>query len=145
MSPSRRSLTTWSSKLAYGDYDTSLVTADLGMLEIGARQLNDWRLHRLPDVLPFYQPGVSFNTPIFSLAATSSLPTTGSVQLPKPKEKQKWQHSKIDFQTNTYALFDDFYRWSFDPGGQALAKQEAAIRDQVCRSEDRSSQEGGDD
>ena len=67
------------------------------------------------------------------------------LKLPKPKEKQKWQHSKIDFQTNTYALFDDFYRWTFDPGGQALAKQEAAIRDQVRKSEDRSSQEGGDD
>ena len=66
-------------------------------------------------------------------------------KLPKPKEKQKWQHSKIDFQTNTYALFDDFYRWTFDLGGQALAKQEAAIQDQVYRSEDRSSQEGGDD
>jgi len=66
-------------------------------------------------------------------------------KLPKQNEKQKWQHSKIDFQTNIYALFDDFYRWTFDPGGQALAKQEAAIRDQVCRSEDRSSKEGGDD
>jgi len=65
-------------------------------------------------------------------------------KLPKTKEKQNWQHSKIDFQTNTYALFDDFYRWTFDPGGQTLTKQEAAIRDQVCRSEDRSSQ-GGDD
>ena len=66
-------------------------------------------------------------------------------KLPKRKEKQKWQHSKIDFQTNAYALFDDFYRWTFDPGGQTLTKQEAAIRDHVCRSEDRSSQEGGDD
>jgi len=26
-----------------------------------------------------------------------------------------------------------------------LKKQEAAIRDQICRSEDKSSQEGGDD
>ena len=64
--------------------------------------------------------------------------------MPKPKGKQKWQHSKINFQSNTYALFDDFYRWTFDPGGQALAKQEAAIRDQVCRSKDKSSQERGD-
>ena len=37
-----------------------------------------------------------------------------------PKEKQeKWQHSKNDFQTNTFALFDDSQRWTFDPGGQA--------------------------
>ena len=53
------------------------------MLEIGERQLNDWRLHRLPDVLPFYQPGVLLNTPILSLAATSSLPTTWSIHLSK--------------------------------------------------------------
>ena len=63
----------------------------------------------------------------------------------KTKRKKKWQHSKVDYQTNTYALFDDSHRWTFDPGGQALTKQEDAIRDQVCRSEDRSSQEGGDD
>jgi len=76
------------SKLADGDYNTSLVITGLDMLEIGARQLNDWRLHRLPDVLPFCQPGVLFNTPIFSLAATSSLPTTGSVQQPIVSAKQ---------------------------------------------------------
>jgi len=58
------------------------VTTGLDMLEIGARQLNDWRLHELPDFLPFCQPGVPFNTPIFSLAATSSLSTTWAV--PKP-------------------------------------------------------------
>jgi len=86
MSPSRRSLTTWSPKLTYGDYDTSLVTAGLDMLEIGARQLNDWRLHRLPDVLPFCQPGVPLNTPISSLAATSSLPITWSVQIISEKQ-----------------------------------------------------------
>ena len=80
--PSRRSLTTWSSKPADDNYDTSLVTADLDMLEIGARQLNDWRLHRLPNVLPFCQPGVPFNTPIFSLVATSSFLTTESVHKP---------------------------------------------------------------
>ena len=80
MSSSRRSLITWSPRLASGDYDTSLVTAGLDMLEIGARQLNDWRLHELPDFLPFCQPGVPFNTPILSLAATSSLPTIWSVQ-----------------------------------------------------------------
>jgi len=54
----------------------------LNMLEIGERQLNDWGLHRLPDVLPFCQPGVPLNTPILSLAATSSLPTTWSVHKP---------------------------------------------------------------
>ena len=79
MSPSWRSLITLSPKLAYDDYETSLVTADLDMLEIGARQLNDWRLHELPDVFPSYRPGVPFNTPILSLAAMSSLPTTWSV------------------------------------------------------------------
>jgi len=41
-------------------------------------------------------------------------------KLPNTKEKQeKWQHSKIDFQTNTFALFDDSHRWTFDLGGQA--------------------------
>ena len=28
-----------------------------GMLEIGARQLNNWRLHEPPDFLPFYNSG----------------------------------------------------------------------------------------
>ena len=77
----RRCLITWSPKLAHGDYNTSLVTAGLDMLKIGARQLNDWRLHELPDVLPFRQSGVPFNTPISPLVATSSLPTTWSVQV----------------------------------------------------------------
>ena len=40
-------------------------------------------------------------------------------KLPKIKENKKWQYSKIDFQTNTYALFDDSHRWTFDPRGQA--------------------------
>ena len=82
MSPSRWFLITWSPKLAYGDYNTSLVTADLDMLKIGARQLNDWQLHKLPDFLPFCQPGVPFNTPILPLVATSSLPSTWSVHKP---------------------------------------------------------------
>jgi len=39
-------------------------------------------------------------------------------------EKQKeWQLNRIDFyttaQTNTFALFDDSHRWTFDPGGRA--------------------------
>jgi len=42
--------------------------------------------------------------------------------LPKAIEKQEeWQLNKIEFytttQTNTFALFDDFHRWTFDPGG----------------------------
>jgi len=42
--------------------------------------------------------------------------------LPKTIEKQEeWQLNKIDFytiaQTNTFALFDDSHRWTFDPGG----------------------------
>jgi len=40
-------------------------------------------------------------------------------KLPNTKEKQeKWQLSKIDFQTNTFVLFDDSHRWTFDPRGQ---------------------------
>ena len=78
----RRSLITWSPGFASGNYDTNLVTAGLDMLEVGARQLNDWRLHELPDFLPFCQPGVPLNTPMSSLAATSSLSTTWSVHKP---------------------------------------------------------------
>ena len=81
MSSSRRSPIALSPGFAPGDYNTNLVTAGLGMLEIGARHLNDWRSHELPDVLPFYQPGVPFNTPILLLAATSSIPTTWAVQV----------------------------------------------------------------
>jgi len=81
MSSFRRSLITWSPGFTSGDYDTNLVTAGLDMLEIGARQLNDWRLHELPDFLPFCQPSVPLNMPILSIAATSSLPTTWSVQV----------------------------------------------------------------
>ena len=81
MSSFRWSLITWSSGFVSGDYITNLVTVGLGMLEIGARQLNVWRLHELPDFLPFYQPGVPFNTPILLLAATSSIPTTWAVQV----------------------------------------------------------------
>jgi len=70
-------------------------------------------------------------------------------KFPKTKEKQKGQLHKVDFYTttssNSFALFDNSPIWTFDLGGQALTKQEAAIRDQICRSEDRSSQEGGDD
>ena len=82
MSSSRRSLITWSPGFASGGYDTNLVTAGLDMLEVGARQLNDQRLRELPDFLPFCQPGVPLNTPISSLATTSSLPTTWSVHKP---------------------------------------------------------------
>jgi len=51
--------------------------------------------------------------------------------LPKTKEKEKWQLHTIEFypiaHTNSFALFKDSHRWTFDPGGQALMKQEAAI------------------
>jgi len=98
MSSSRWSLITWSPRLAFGDYDTSLVTVGLDMLEIGARQLNDWRLHELPAFLPFCQPGVPFNTPILSLVATSSLPTTWAIQLWSLILKfKKWYSQKIYF------------------------------------------------
>jgi len=45
-------------------------------------------------------------------------------KLPKPKEKQKeWQLPKDDFYTtaptNSFDLFDDSQRWTFDPGGRA--------------------------
>jgi len=42
-------------------------------------------------------------------------------KLPKTIEKQKeWQLHKTDFyivETNTFALFDDSHKWTFDPGG----------------------------
>ena len=93
MSPSRRILITWSPKLAYGNYNTTFVNAGLDMLKIGARQPNDWRLHKLPDFLPFCQLGVPFNTPVLSLAATSSLPTTWSVHKP-PSLKRRLVQQK---------------------------------------------------
>jgi len=44
--------------------------------------------------------------------------------LPKTIEKQEgWQLNKIDFytnaQTNSFSLFDDSHRLTFDPRGQA--------------------------
>ena len=70
-------------------------------------------------------------------------------KLPKTKEKQKWQLHTIKFSpnahSNSFALFQDSHRLTFDPGGHTFTKQEATIRDQVCKFEDRSSQEGGDD
>jgi len=56
MSSFRRSLITWSSGFATGDFITNLVTAGLGMLEIGARQLKNWRLHEPPDFLASHEP-----------------------------------------------------------------------------------------
>ena len=58
MSLFRRSLTTRSPGFASGDFIFNPVTAGSGVLEIGARQLNNWRLHEPPDFLPFCQPGV---------------------------------------------------------------------------------------
>jgi len=45
-------------------------------------------------------------------------------KLPKTIEKQKeWQLHKVDFyttaSTNSFVLFDDSHRWTFDPGGRA--------------------------
>ena len=54
----RRSLVTWSPEFTSGDFIFNWVTAGSGVLEIGARQLNNWRLHEPPDLLPFCQPGV---------------------------------------------------------------------------------------
>ena len=64
MSLFRRSLITWFSGFSSGDFIFNSVTAGLGMMEIGARQLNNWRLREPPDFLPFCQPGVPSNTPI---------------------------------------------------------------------------------
>ena len=55
----RRSLITWSPEFTSGDFIINPVTAGSAVLEIGARQLNNWRLHEPPDFLPFCQPGVS--------------------------------------------------------------------------------------
>ena len=53
-----RSLITWSPEFTSGDFIFNPVIAGSGMLEIGARQLNNWRLHEPPDFFPFCQPGV---------------------------------------------------------------------------------------
>ena len=72
----RRCLTTWSPITHIRRLWRKPGDRRLHILEIGEHQAITWRLHRLPDVLPFCQPGVPLNTPILSLAATSSLPTT---------------------------------------------------------------------
>ena len=54
----RRSLITWSHGFTSGDFPFNPVTAGSGALEIGARHLNNWRLHEPPDLLPFCQQGV---------------------------------------------------------------------------------------
>ena len=54
----RRSLITWSPGFTSGDFILNSVTAGSGVLEIGARQLSNWRLHEPPDFLPLCQPGV---------------------------------------------------------------------------------------
>ena len=54
-----RSLITWSPGFTSGDFIFNPVTAGFGMLEIGARQLNNRRLHeppRLPSLLPAMGP-----------------------------------------------------------------------------------------
>ena len=53
----RRSLITWSPEFTSGDFIFNPVTAGSGVLEIGARQLDNWRLREPPDFLPFCQPG----------------------------------------------------------------------------------------
>ena len=67
MSLLRRSLITWSPGFTSGDFIFNLVTAGIGVVEIGARQLNNWRLHEPPDLLPFCQPGVLSTRPYNSL------------------------------------------------------------------------------
>ena len=63
MSSFRRSMITWSSGFASGDFISNPVTAGLGMLETRACQLNNWRPHEPPDFLPFCQPWALLNTP----------------------------------------------------------------------------------
>ena len=63
MSLFRRSLITWSHGFTSGDFIFNPVTVGLGMLEIGARQLKDGRLHEPPDFFPFRQPWALLNTP----------------------------------------------------------------------------------
>jgi len=45
-------------------------------------------------------------------------------KLPKKKEKQKWQLHTIKFSpiahTNSFVLFQDSHRWTFDPGGLTI-------------------------
>ena len=53
MSLLRRSLNTWSPGFTSGDFIFNLVTAGIGVMEIGARQLNNWRVHEPPDFLLF--------------------------------------------------------------------------------------------
>ena len=70
-------------------------------------------------------------------------------KLATTREKQKWQlPTFICFSKDhphSFALFQGSHRLTFDPGGHTLTKQEAAIRDQVSKSEDRSFPEGGND
>ena len=49
--------TAWSPGSTSGDFIFNLAIAHSGKLEIGTRQLNNWRLHVSPDFLPFCQPG----------------------------------------------------------------------------------------
>jgi len=102
MCPFRRSLTTWSPSTHVWRLWRNSGDRRLHTLEIGERQLNDWRLHRLPDVLPFCPPGVPFNTPILSLAATSSLPITWSVQIEK---KNTWFYCIVKRHMTSLILF----------------------------------------
>ena len=53
----RRSPTAWSPGSTSGDFIFNLAIAHSGKLEIGTRQLNNWRLHVPPDFLPLCQPG----------------------------------------------------------------------------------------
>ena len=56
-----RSPMTRSPEPTSGDFIFNLAIAYSGNLEIGTRQLNNWRLHVPPDFLPFCQPG-AFST-----------------------------------------------------------------------------------
>ena len=69
----RRSLITWSPGITSGDFILNLVTAGSGVLEIGARQLSNWRLHEPPDFLPLCQPGVP-STRLYNILMPTTRP-----------------------------------------------------------------------
>ena len=58
-----RSPIAWSPEFTSSDFTFNWAIAGPGMLEIGTRQLNNWRLHEPPDFLLFCQPGALSTRP----------------------------------------------------------------------------------
>ena len=61
-----RSPMTRSPESTSGDFIFNLVIADSGKLEIGTRQVDNWRVREPPDFLPFCQPGALSTRPYCS-------------------------------------------------------------------------------